>query len=871
MVRTSAGPALQSQQECWRSALANPKEQEDVSCTRPPSGLTFPTEACLLADMRFVRLTFDRPSFNSSGLFGGLPCLRRLLLAGWCLMFAAGQTAPARAEARWSDQAALELDWRKQDGIGTARAPVSFTAAIRETLARGDSLIRDLRANGAALGEKAAQWKGLRREWQKLSNAGSDDESAWRDLWQRVHGLRREIVFANPLADTGPLLFVKQVPSMFSHQLTQYYGSCARPGGGVFVLDQPGRSLEARPLAVGALPLGSYQHPEISFDGTRVLFAYCHAETTPENRESHLDRFYHLYEMAADGTGLRQLTEGSFDDFAPRYLPNGEILFVSTRRGGYHRCGRGPCPTYTLATCRADGSEPRPISYHETHEWDPVVLSDGNILYTRWDYVDRHAVFYEQLWTVRPDGSGVAIFYGNNTFNPVGVWEARPVPGSTRVMATAGAHHAMTAGSIILLDINRGRDGLAPLTRLTPDALFPESEVPVANRSNPAAWNARLEAQPTSLPSEAVRWPGHCYRTPLPLSEKYFLAAYSFDPLIGEPDPNPANMFGIYIVDSFGNKELLCRDPEISCLWPVPLRARPRPPIVPSVLAAPADRDGRDEGTFVVQNVYQSWPALPATPVKRLRIVQVLPKTTWHANEPAVGLANASPGKQVLGTVPVESDGSAYFRAPARVPLSFQALDELGQAIQVMRSDTYLQPGETMSCMGCHEPSHTAPTPRGAVRALARAPSTIDRAPEGSSPLSFPILVQPVLDQHCVRCHNPAQPDGGVVLTGAPQGRYTVSYLALASRVAYSAWGGRPGDFRVVNSEPATEPGFFGARHSSLMRLLLDGHAKVKLPPADLERLVTWMDANALFYGTFDPGDQALQLRGERIAGPKLQ
>jgi hypothetical protein len=766
-----------------------------------------------------------------------------------------------------ADEAALEEDWRKQDGIGTERAPVGYAAAIKQTLDRGELLLRDLQSGGVPLREETARWRQLRGEWATLSGGGQGTEAAWPELWRRVHLLRREIVFANPLTFTGPLLFAKQVPSVFSHQLTQYYGSCARPGGGIFVLDAPGKSLACRPLTTGALPLGSYQHPEVSFDGQRILFAYCHAETIPANRESNLDRFYHLYEMAADGTGLRQLTSGPFDDFAPRYLPDGQILFVSTRRGGFHRCGRGPCPTYTLTVAQSDGSEPHPISFHETHEWDPVVLADGQILYTRWDYVDRHAVFYEQLWTTRPDGTGVAAFYGNNTFNPVGAWEARPVPGSHRIMATAAAHHAMTAGSIILLDITQGRDGLAPITRLTPDALFPESEVPVANLANPAAWSARLDGQAPSLPPEQVRWPGHCYRTPFPLSEKYFLAAYSFDALIGEPDPNPANMFGIYLVDCFGNKELLHRDPEISSLWPVPLRARPTPPAVASL----RETNGVSEGAFFLQNVYQSWPPLPTNAVKRLRIVQVLPKTTWHINDPPVGLANASPGKQVLGTVPVEPDGSAYFRAPAKVALAFQALDELGEAVQVMRSVTYLQPDETTSCVGCHEPRQSVPGPARRPLALLRPPSRIESGPIGTRPLSYPLLIQPMLEEHCVRCHNPSRADGKIILTGEPQGRFSTSYLALAARVSHSDWGGKAGDFRVVNSEPLTQPGFFGARNSSLMKMLRRGHEQVTLSEAELERFATWMDANALFYGTFDPADQARQLRAEAIAGPALE
>jgi hypothetical protein len=236
-----------------------------------------------------------------------------------------------------------------------------------------------------------------------------------------------------------------------------------------------------------------------------------------------------------------------------------------------------------------------------------------------------------------------------------------------------------------------------------------------------------------------------------------------------------------------------------------------------------------------------------------------------------VGLANASPGKQVLGTVPVEPDGSAYFRAPAGVPLAFQALDERGQAVQVMRSVTYVQPGETRSCVGCHERRTTTSQPAHAALAVQRLPSLIEPGPDGSNPLSYPLLVQSVLNQHCVRCHNREQPDGGVILTGEPDSGFTRSYNALASRVTYSDWAGRGGDFRLINSEPISTPGFFGAMGSPLMHMLLEGHYDVALGADDIERLATWMDANALFYGTFDHADQSRQLRGERITGAKLK
>jgi hypothetical protein len=791
-----------------------------------------------------------------------------------------------------SEQEMIEQDWRKQDGIETQRYPITHAEALPRLFERGDALLRDLQTAKVELGELPKRWEALRKEWQRwIATSGRDavpskqqQESrpevaihrgkSAEQLWRRVHELRRELVFSNPLARTGPLLFVKQVPSMFSHQLTQYYGSCARPGGGVFVLDEPGRTMRCRQLAAGQLPMGSYQHAEVSYDGKRVLFAFCAVDKAPVNREEHPEHHYHIYEMASDGSKLRQLTDGAFDDFAPRCLPDGHIMFISSRRGGFHRCGRGPCPTYTLALANGDGSDPHPVSFHETHEWDPAVLNDGRVIYTRWDYVDRNAVHYQQLWTVRPDGTDVRAFYGNYTLNPVGVWEAQAVPGSSRVMATAAAHHAMTAGSIILLDVTRGVDGLDPVTRLTPDALFPESEEPVSHgTAKPAFWRSPGGVtKPPPVSQDAKWWPGHCYRSPWPLSEKYFLAAYSFDPLIGEPSANPVNMFGLYFVDAFGNKELIYRDPEICSLWPVPLRERPKPPAMPLLASVAREKKtGTSDGLFFLENVYNAWPQLPDARITKLRVVQVLPKTTPHANMPTVGVANASPGKQVLGTVPVESDGSAYFRVPAKIGLAFQALDESGQAVQTMRSLTYLQPGESVSCVGCHEQRNNTPASHRTTIAKSRPPSEITPGPDGSKPLSYPILVQPVLDKHCVKCHSGPKPAGKVALTGEAQGHYSASYNALIKHVSFSSWGGKPGDFRIVNSEPVSQPGFFGARGSAVMKMLLQGHHNVTLSREDTERLVTWMDANALFYGTFDVADQARQQRGERIEGPKLE
>jgi len=787
-------------------------------------------------------------------------------------------------------RALIEWDWRMQDGIVSPQEPRSYAQAIEKRTAQIDRLADNLGKSGVDLADLAERWAAFK---ETVAAGPQSPGLDWESLWREMHDIRRTMVLKNPLFDVGPLVFVKHVPSAMSHQLTQVYGYAARPGGGIFVLDEPGRSMAVRSLTGQQFPPGNFMHSEVSFDGDRVYFAFCEAEESPERwRDPNtMDRHYQIYEMSDQGTDIRKLTDGNFDHFNPTCLPNGKLMLVSTRRGGFHRCGGGPCYVYTLTlmdpTGSPDGSTSiYPVSFHETNEWDPTVLNSGRILYTRWDYVDRDAVFYQNLWTVRPDGTDVRTYFGNHTFSPTGIWESRTVPGSDKVVAIAGPHHGMSAGSVILLDTTAGVDGSAPITRLTPEVRFPEAEVPLPRGvALPApsefdsrlegAWNGNRKDRPadrmSEVPEEELRWSGHCYRSPLPLSEDYFIVSYSFDRLVGEPGPNVPNMFGIYFADRFGNRELIYRDPNISSLWAKPLRPRSvlnrlRSQLPPRAVAT-EDATKKGIGTFYLQNVYESWPVLPAADrITHLRIIQVLPKTTPNANQPRVGMANASPGKQVLGTVPVEEDGSAYFEVPAQTPVLFQALDSQGRAVQTMRSLTYLQPGENASCIGCHEDRMKTFIATDSSIALNRERATIEPGPDGSNPLSFPVLVQPVLDRRCVSCHNSEKPEGNVVLTGEPEQQFSRSYCALIERVSYSAWG-RPNG----NQEPLTRPDVFGARASKLVQMLEEGHENVVLNDDDWNRINTWIDANALFYGTFDPTDQARQLRGERIDGPALE
>jgi hypothetical protein len=262
--------------------------------------------------------------------------------------------------------------------------------------------------------------------------------------------------------------------------------------------------------------------------------------------------------------------------------------------------------------------------------------------------------------------------------------------------------------------------------------------------------------------------------------------------------------------------------------------------------------DGPQEGNFVLQDVYRGLPENARGTVKRLRIVGVPPKVQPHMNQPALGVSREDPGKFVLGTVPVESDGSAHFRIPSGLPVFFQALDAEGLAVQTMRSLTYVQPGETLSCVGCHEPRTTSPPGRGMPLAARRSPSLITPAPSGSWPLRFDILVQPVLEAKCVSCHQPGAEDARAAALDLTAARAYETLLGYAEE-----------DLRKLAFEKdRSVPGDCPARQSKLLRLLIQeqDHYGARLAAEDLERLATWMDTYANQVGSFSP-EQEEQLK----------
>lgn len=665
------------------------------------------------------------------------------------------------------------------------------------------------------------------------------DAAARRLLFRQLGELRRRVAFRNPLLDKlDQLVFLTRHKSRTgggaNHMCDQYFGFNANPGGSLYVLDNPfGPEPKLRDLLAEAtvengrlqgrrLEEGSFASLEVSFDGQTLYFAW--TEAVPKVGSWLPETTYHIFRIQADGQGLRQLTDGTWNDFDPCEMPGGRIAFISERRGGYGRCHGRPVPTYTLHDMNPDGGDIRTLSFHETNEWHPSVGHDGMLLYTRWDYVDRDSDVAHHIWTCFPDGRDPRSYHGNypvdRSSRPWMEMSIRAVPGSHRQIAVAAPHHGQAYGSLVLIDQRLDDDNsMSQLRRLTPEAPFPESE----------------------------RGP-LLYATPWPLGESYWLCAFDWD----------GTHYGIYLADAFGNHILVHEDAEVPVLDPIPLRPRPRPPVI-----ADMTNPERDTAQVFVANVYEAdfpWPE--GRTAHSLRIVQLFPKTTPAVDRPRIGVGAQSLARAVLGTVPVAADGSVFFTMPAGIPVYFQVLDADGTAIQNMRSDTYAQPGTVLACLGCHEPKRQAGPHTLAAPALAlqSPPATIQPEFPEANPLTFPRLVQPVLDRHCIACH-----DGGknkIDLRGDQFGEHGWS-AAFAALRRY-AWARHGGNGAIkINGGSRSLPGQVGAHGSKLYPMLRNGHQKLDLSPEDLRRIALWLDTNSNFYGAYH--DTEKQARGELV------
>jgi hydrazine synthase alpha subunit-like protein len=651
--------------------------------------------------------------------------------------------------------------------------------------------------------QRLARLRTRTRQWSTPSESSATDH--WRQLFDQANRLRDQLLLQRINFDT--LLFVKRKPYFSEQPFMDAHHLFNRPGGGIYRLSPVRPDGKVTPVVDG-LGEGLYRDVTLHWNAERFLFAFGNGSDKWDGSQS-----YHIYQAPIDGSSPRRLTSGPRNDCEAFYLADGKIGFTSDRSDFFVMCG-GDRHAPTLFVMEADGSNPRQLSFNVFNDFNPAMLPDGRILYSRWEYNERSVTSLHNPFTMNPDGTMVSPYYGNATIRPNVVMFPRPVPNSRKVMALFTAHHGQTHGAIGLIDVRRGMDGREPLEVLTPG-------VPISGEK---------------VEDSLVGW----YSDPVPLSESTYLCSYT--PTI---QPWLERSWALYVGDRHGNLALVYRDPEISCAEPVPLVPRRQPHVREP---ASVDTDSSSsEATLILADVYVGLPNVERGAARYLRILEDLPRkgvTTGGVIVTSGTLIFTV--KRILGTVPIEPDGSAHFMVPANRNVYFEVLDADGREIQRMRSVLCLKPGEVRGCIGCHERRTMAP-PDVMPAAFCRSPNRPDPPPWGTRVISFLRDVQPTLNTHCVKCHTHNRIDNRVILTDDLTDQFNVAYEELLPylSVAISNRWDNPDD---VHARP---PYTFGSKVSPLSRLLDGGHHGVELSAEDWQRLAGWIDANGVYYDRY--------------------
>lgn len=589
----------------------------------------------------------------------------------------------------------------------------------------------------------------------------------------------------------------------------------AKGGSRLFKIDFDAEGNPSQTILL-ELPKGIIRDVEASYDASHILFSM---------RKSFEDS-YHIYEMDLKSRKIKQLTRlAEVSDIDPIYLPDGDIAFASTRAAKYCGCNRHiMCNLYKMSP---DGANITQIGNSIEFEGTPSITRDGKILYTRWEYVDRNFSGAQGLWTCNPDGTRHALYWGQETKNPA--LNGIQIPNSNKVAAILSSCHDIAWGALAIIDKNIGVEGEKSVVKI-----FPESA-------------RKLIDKPGDKYADSMKAVKIKYEDPEPISEKFILSSRQAS--------EKSQTMNLYLTDiESGTDVLVGKSTEGMGLFDAKLLARRTPPMT----AAPQrSYDTSEKALAYVSDVYEGThlKGVKRGDIKYLRIVENPPKLYWSGgyweNEgsqaPAMNYDDYD-DKIILGTVPVESDGSAYFEVPAEKFIYLQALDANGDMLQTMRSGMSILPGEIASCAGCHE-SRAAPPPASLRHSLAlkRKPSKIKPVPAGATGSEFSYIknIQPILDKHCVKCHDfGGKGSEKIVLCGDRGLVFNQSYLQLHSKKAISAIGAGP--------DAVVEANTWGAKHSKIVRMIRNGHSGVKMPESEFAVLRAWIDLNAPYYSTED-------------------
>ena len=757
---------------------------------------------------------------------------------------------------------AIEEDWLRQADDPPSPVPAAARPyPIASHLDRGRRLAADLQKAGQNVQPALALFDAL--ESRLNASPAAALGPAGRDLYLDTRRALRRLVFSNPVTRLEQLLFVKRfTQETYPDICLNHMPWVSRPGGDICVLSaSPGASLFSTPAPAlrsilnQALGPGHVHGLDLDWAGQRVVFGYARAAgTNPPS--GWLDRTksfelrrsvepIHIYEIGADGRGLRQLTDGEWSDLDPAIAPNGDIVFVSERCGTSLQCNEydkdeTSCNLYVMSP---DGQNIRRLSANKDGDYLPHILADGSVCYTRWEYHERSWAYIQAPWFIRPDGTGADALFKQHFVNPWAIEDARSIPGSGKLVAVAAGHHTLAAGPVVIVDHALGINTPQAIAIVTPLIKPPEGG---------------MDGRP--VPQGGVPGASGFYSAPWALSETTFLVSHTYGP---ERDPKG---YGLYLIDVFGNKELLYRDPDISCSLPIPLRPRTRPPV-----CSPVQNPSLP---FAVCSVSDASFGAPGLARDQVRFIRVAEPVGWPYDNTRGGLRYGEdhryggPGAdfknllnwtpvRILGDVPVAPDGSARFAVPPDTAVYFQLLDENRMELRRMRSFISFQPGENRGCVGCHESRAAAPPAAAAPTAGPGCdPAPLIPPPWGPSrPVSFLRDIQPVFDRHCAACHSGLKPAGGLDFQSGltshdpdiPGYGHNRAYDTLVQKGLVARSAARAQDASV------TPPLAYGARRSRLMAVLAASphRERANLSPEDRLRLSMWIDANAPYHDEF--------------------
>ena len=616
---------------------------------------------------------------------------------------------------------------------------------------------------------------------------------------------------------------------------------------------------------------GSIRDPKVHYDGRTILFSY----------RKGTGRYYNLYEIQADGTGLRQVTRGPWDDIEPTYLPDDRILFISSRCKRWVPCWR--TQVGILYRCDRKGGKMVAMSSNVEHENTPWVLPNGQVLYTRWEYLERSVTAFHQLWILNPDGTGAMVFAGNSRSGPRGVLiDAKPIPGTNKVVTTQSPDHGRADhdGALCIFDPDGGPDDSSRLLHLggTKDTVDYRDPYAFAEDCILAAQGPRLVLMNAAgeigtlysetwepVPRSATVWItemprgrlGYDYRRAFNAavaaggvkSEDQLAYHYQKDcwrMAMEKPGPEPEMTHAEARDVRHHHGCCVCAGP-MEIHEPRPLRQHPRERVVP-------DRTDptRDTGRLVLADIThgRNMAGVERGEVKKLLVMEELPRPVGctgraHMIYGGTGSSNYCLHR-ILGTVPVEKDGSAYFEVPALRSLFFVALDANDMAVKRMQSFVTVMPGETTGCVGCHEYRYDVRGQRPVPRALHRPASEIEPVAGVPDIIDYRRHVQPILDKHCVKCHDRQvrkRRPGGVPLVG--EGSLLTSFEHLArltgiGKASVRGWGNG-------NLPPRSA----GSVASKLLKMIDEHHQKVSLTARERDLIRVWIDSGAQYAGTY--------------------